>query len=221
MEQINIIELLLILRKRFWFIAVFVVTFAVISGLISFFIVEPEYQTYTTLVIGRIGDYKEKVEYEDVLLNQKLVSTYGEIAKSKMVARELISNLGLSYTDEELDKKIEVAIIKSTEIIKITVKDKDGGVAARIADELARVFIKNIVNVMKIRNIQVVDKAVVPLKPYKPKPVINMAIASVLGSMLGIISVFAYENFDNTIKTTDDIEKNLGLPIIGIIPKIT
>lgn len=221
MEQINIIELLLILRKRFWFIAVFIITFAAISGLISFFIVEAEYQTYTTLVIGGIGDYKEKVEYADVLINQKLVSTYGEIAKSKMVARELISNLGLSYTDEELDKKIEVAIIKGTEIIKISVKDKDGGVAARIADELAKVFIYNIVNVMKIKNIQVVDKAVVPVKPYKPKPVVSMAIASVLGSMLGIISVLAYENFDSIIKNTDDIEKNLGLPIIGIIPKIT
>jgi capsular polysaccharide biosynthesis protein len=181
---------------------------------------EPEYQTYTTLIIGRPQDYKQKMEYNDILLNQKLVSTYGEIVKSKIVANELMSNLGLNFTYEELDRKISVTLVKNTEIIKILVKAKDGKVAAQIANEIANVFIKHVTRIMNVQNIQVIDKAEVPLNPNKPKPIINMVIASVIGIAFSIFSIFIYEYFDNTVKTSEDIEKNLGLPIIGTIPKV-
>ena len=218
MEEIDLIELLLILRKRLWVIAVIGILFAVTSGLINYFVLEPEYQTYTTLIVRIPHKYKQEIEYADVLLSQKLVSTYSEIAKSRIVTNEFMSSLGLSFSHDELDKKIDVTIVKGTEIIKILVKDKDGIVAAQIANEIANALIKNIAKIMKIENIQVIDRAEVPLKPYKPKPVINMVIASVLGIMLGIFSIFVYEYVDNTIKTSEDIEKNLDLPIIGIIP---
>ncbi len=220
MEKIDLRELLSILRKRLWFIVLFTVLCTAASGLISHYILEPEYQTYTTLMIGRPQEYKQEIDYDDILLNQKLVSTYGEIAKSRVVAKELMSNLGLSFTYEELDKKIDVTLVTDTEIIKILVKDKDGHVAARIANEIANVFIKHVARIMSIENIQVIDMAEVPLKPNKPKPAINMAIASVLGILLGIFSIFVHEYFDNTVKTSEDVEKNLGLPVIGIVPKV-
>lgn len=221
MEAIDLKELLLILRKRVWVIILITIMFTTASGLVSYYLLEPEYQTFTTLMIGRPQEYKEKIQYDDVLLNQKLVSTYGEIAKSRTVAKELMTNLGLSFTYEELDKKIDVTLVNDTEIIKILVKDKDGEAAARIANEIANVFIKHVARIMNIENIQVIDKAEVPLKPDKPKPIINMMITSVLAIMLSIFSVFVHEYFDNTIKTSADVEKNLGLPVIGIVPKMT
>jgi capsular polysaccharide biosynthesis protein len=220
MEEIDLRVFLLILRKRLWAIALITILCTGISGLVSYYILEPEYQTYTTLIIGRPQDYKQKMEYNDILLNQKLVSTYGEIVKSKIVANEFMSNLGLNFTYEELDKKISVTLVKNTEIIKILVKDKDGKVAAQIANEIANVFIKHVTRIMNIENIQVIDKAEVPLNPNKPKPIINMVIASVLGILLSVFFVLIYEYFDNTVKTSADIEKNLGLPIIGTVPKM-
>ena len=74
---------------------------------------------------------------------------------------------------------------------------------------------------MEIENIQVIDRAEIPLKPYKPKKVTNMLITSFLGIMLSIFAVFIHAYFDNTIKTADDIEKNLDLSIFGVIPKVT
>jgi capsular polysaccharide biosynthesis protein len=220
MEEIDLRVFLLILRKRLWAIALITILCMGISGLVSYYILEPEYQTYTTLIIGRPQDYKQKMEYNDILLNQKLVSTYGEIVKSKIVANEFMSNLGLNFTYEELDKKISVTLVKNTEIIKILVKDKDGKVAAQIANEIANVFIKHVTRIMNIENIQVIDKAEVPLNPNKPKPIINMVIASVLGILLSVFLILIYEYFDNTVKTSADIEKNLGLPIIGTVPKM-
>lgn len=220
MKEIDIRELLLILRKRLWVIILVTTISTAASGLISYYILQPEYLTYTTLMIGRPQEYKQEIEYDDVLLNHKLVSTYGEIAKSRVVAKEWMSNLGLSFTYEELDKKIEVKLVKDTEIIKIVVKDKDGKAAAQIADEISMVFMKHVARIMNIENVQVIDKAEVPLKPDNPKPVIYMLITFVLGIMLSIFSILAYEYFDNTVKTQEDIEKYFMLPVLGVIPKV-
>lgn len=220
MEEIYIKELLLILRKRLWIIALVTFLCTASCGLVSYYILEPEYQAHTTLMIGKPEEYNNEIEYNDILMNQKLVSTYGEIAKSRIVTKELMSNLGLSLTYEELDNKIDVTLVKDTEIIKITVKDKQGEAAAQIANEIAKVFMKHVARIMKLENIQVIDMAEVPLKPDNPKPIINMLITSVLIIMLSVFSIFVHEYFDNTVKTQEDIEKYFMLPVLGVIPKV-
>lgn len=220
MVEINLKTSFLIIRKKIWLIALITILCAGVSGLISYYILEPEYQSYTTLIMWRPQKFADTIEYNDLLLNQKLVSTYSEIIKSKVVTNELMSNLGLYFTDKELDEKINVTLLKDTEIIKILVKDKDAEVATQIANELANVFIKHVVNMMNIENIQVIDRAEIPLIPVKPKPVINMMITSVLGILLSIFSIFVHEYFDNRVKTSEDIENSLGLPIIGILPRL-
>lgn len=220
-EKVNLIEILLVIRKRLWAISIITIICVLASGFTSYYILEPEYQTYTTLIIVRPREYKQKIEYADVLLNKKLVTTYGEIIKSRVVADEFMYKLGLKFTDKELHKKIDVMLVKDTEIIKISVKDIDGKAAAQIANEIADVFIKYIVKIMKIKNIEIIDRAEVPLKSYKPKPLINMLLTSFLGIILGIFYAFIHEHFDNTIKISEDIDNNLGLPVIGIIPKAT
>lgn len=221
MEELDLRMLLRVFRKRLWIIVLITILSTVISGLVSLYILEPEYETYTTLMIGRPMDYKQEMKYDDVLLNQKLVSTYGEIAKSKVVANEVLFNLRLNLTYEELGEKIEVKLVKDTEIIKIIARDKDSAAAAQIANEIARVFMKHVAIIMKIENVQVIDVAEAPIKPNKPRTTMNLVIASVLAFMLSIFAVFIYEYFDNTVKTPEDIEKSIGLPVIGIVPKVT
>ena len=73
---------------------------------------------------------------------------------------------------------------------------------------------------MKVENVQVIDEAQVPKNPIKPRPMLNIAIAGVLGLMFGIFLVFLLEYLDNTIKTPEDVEKYLQLSVIGAIPKV-
>ena len=74
--------------------------------------------------------------------------------------------------------------------------------------------------VMELGDIRIIDKALVPDAPIKPKKKLNLAIGGVLGVMLGVMLVFFMEYLDNTIKTADDIERHLGLPVLGLIPKV-
>lgn len=75
--------------------------------------------------------------------------------------------------------------------------------------------------VMELGDIRIIDKARIPQDPIKPNKKLNLAIGGILGLMLGVMLVFFLEYMDNTIKTTDDIERYLGLPVLGLIPKVT
>ncbi len=74
--------------------------------------------------------------------------------------------------------------------------------------------------IMKVDNVQVIDQAQVPRNPVKPRPMLNMIIAGFLGIMISLGMVFVMEYLDNTIKSPNDVERYLGLPIIGAIPEV-
>jgi len=68
-------------------------------------------------------------------------------------------------------------------------------------------------------NISVVDAAAVPLGPYKPSLMKNLAIAIALGSFFGVGMAFLLEMLDDTVKSSDDVEKRVGAPVLGQIPR--
>lgn len=221
MEEISLKECLLILRKRLWLIILPTILFVVASGIISFFVLEPKYQTFTTLMVGNPRDYQSidnRLEYNDLLLNQKLVPTYGELVKTRVVADQVIDKLNLDMDYNNFIKKANVNLVEDTEIIKLEIVDTDPELATKIANETAIVFMENVKEFMLVDNVQVIDRAQIPNKPISPMPKLNMAIAGVLGPMLGMFLVFLLEYLDNTIKTPEDVERYLGLPVIGTIP---
>lgn len=223
MEEISLTELFLILRKRIQIIILITIISIVTSAIVSFFILDPQYQTFTTLMVGKPKDYQsynDRLDYNEVLLNQKLVSTYGELVKTRAVADEVIRNLNLDISYETFKDKINVNLVKDTEIIRLEVIDEDPELAVEIANETAEVFMKKVRNIMRVENIQVIDEAQIPDKPVKPKPMLNMAIAGVLGLMIGVFITFLLEFLDNTIKTPDDVKRHLELPVLGTIPMV-
>lgn len=204
-----------------WIILIITIASLLVSGIVSFFVLEPKYQTFTTLMIGRPRDYQNvenRLEYNELLLNQKLVSTYGELVKTRAVVDEVIKGLDLNLSYRNLMEKINVKLVKDTEIIKLEVTDTNPELAAIIANETAIVFMQNVKDIMLVENVQIIDKAQVPDKPVSPRPKLNIAIAGVLGLMAGVFLAFLLEYLDNTIKTPEDVKRYLGLPVIGTIP---
>lgn len=170
----------------------------------QFYVLKPEYQTFTTLMVGRPKDYQntnQQLDYNEIMVNQQLVTTYGELVKSRVVADDVIRDLKLDIPFDEFKDKVNVNLVKDTEIIKIEVTDGDPELAAAIANKTAEVFMDKVKDIMNIENVQIIDRAQVTDKPVKPRPLLNMAIAGVLGLMAGIFLAFILEYFDNTIKT--------------------
>ena len=73
---------------------------------------------------------------------------------------------------------------------------------------------------LKASNIRIVDSAVPPAKPAKPKIPLNLAVATLLGLGLGISAAFLQERLDDTLKGADDVERLFGLPALALIPAV-
>ena len=157
--------------------------------------------------------------FGNYLLNQKLVSTYREIIKSRRILERVINDLELDIEVSELSKRISVVNEQDTEIIKISVADEDSEDAKNIADSIARVFSNEITKIYSIKNISVIDYAREATAPYNISPVKETAIALILGAVLGCGIVFVMYYFDTTVKSAEEIEEKLKLPVLGTVPK--
>jgi len=223
-EEIDLRELFDIIRKRFVLIVIIVVLSVMTASVLSFFVLDKEYEASTSLIVGNSKSYsssEDALEYNEVMMYQKLIKTFSEIAKSRMISEKVIDTLNLEYTVDSLRNKISITSVGDTQMINIQVRDNDPKLAASIANEIATIFQHEVATIMKVENIEVIDAARVPTSPIKPKPFLNIAIALALSLMIGIGICFLLEYFDQTIKTPSDVEKYLELPVIGAIPDTT
>ena len=218
-ETIDLREYFEIIKKRFWIIALITVIAAVVSGIISFFMLKPVYEAKSTLIVNtEKNEETQMITGDQFNVTQKLAVTYGEIIKSRSVLDDVIKNLKLDDKYEDLVNNITVSPVKDTQIISISVQDTNKEKARDIANEIPKVFKKEAKRITKANDIQVIDKAILPQNPIKPNKMMNMAIAAVLGAMIGLFVVFLIEYLDNKLKTPQDIEKYLGLSVLGVVP---
>jgi capsular polysaccharide biosynthesis protein len=196
---------------------------AVVSGAISFYVIKPVYQASTTLIVGKKAaesgqEAAQMLDNSVLLANQQLAKTYAMIAQSRTVEQNVLKDLNLPLSVEGLNNLISINSVKNTEILEIQVNYTDAQMAASIADTMAKEFSKTVIEVKKVDSVSIVDPAEIPDKPIKPKKITNIVIAFVVGLMASIGLAFLLEFMDNSIKTSSDVEKLLGIPVLGIIP---
>ncbi|MEY2194031.1 YveK family protein [Neobacillus sp. BF23-41] len=223
-ETIDLKELLLILKKRLLLIITIVLLAGIASGLFTYFYLTPMYQSSTKLLINQTKEDQSSVNSANlqgqVQGNLQLIDTYNEIIKSSAILVKVAEKLNTGITVEQLISEITLASSENSQVVTIVVKDASAEQAAKIADTTAEVFQTEIVKIMKIDNVNILDYATVNPSPVDPKPTLNIAIGIVVGLMLGIAVAFLLDYFDNTLKNEKDIERELGLPVIGMITKI-
>ncbi|RDU37133.1 capsular biosynthesis protein [Neobacillus piezotolerans] len=220
-ETISLKELLETLKKRLGLILTITCIAAIISGIVSFFILTPIYQASTQILVNQNKSEQAVYNYSEVQTNLQLINTYNVIIKSPAILDIVKDNLKLGET-VNLNEKITVGSEKDSQVVNVSVQDPDPVVAARIANETASVFKEEIVKIMNVDNVNILAKAEVKEnpEPIKPRPLLNIAIAIVVGLMAGVGLAFLLEYFDNTIKTEQDIDRILGLPVLGVIATI-
>jgi capsular polysaccharide biosynthesis protein len=221
-ETISLKELFLTLKKRLSLIALITILFATISGLISYFYLTPIYQASTQILVNQSKNEQNTYSAGEVQTNLQLINTYNVIIKSPAILDLVIKELDLNMTTGQLNGKITVQSEQNSQVVTISVQDPDPNLAADIANETASIFQTEIKDIMNVDNVSILAKAVVldNQSPIKPQPLMNIVIALVVGLMIGVGLAFLMEYLDNTIKTEQDIEQTLGLPVLGAIPTI-
>ena len=219
-ETIDLREYFGIIKKRSKIIVAITLIAMAVSGIVSFFMLSPVYEANTTLIVNKNDSNESQTMTGDEFnVTQKLAVTYGKIITSRTVLNEVIKDLKLDMEYGELSKSVNVSAVSDTQIISITVQDTNPKKAMDIANAIPKIFTEEAKRITKANGVEVIDTAVLPESPVKPNKVMNVAIATVLGLMIGLFVVFLLEYMDTKIKKPEDIEKHLGLPILGVVPK--
>jgi capsular polysaccharide biosynthesis protein len=220
-ETIDLRELFHILVKRIKMIAAITVIAALISAIVSYFVITPIYEAKTELLVNKSEqtDKLGMISASDIQTNLQLIDTYNVVIKSPRIMELVARKLNEPGKVEELTKKVQVEAVKNSQVISIKVEDPSQEKAAKIANTVALTFQEEIVKLMKVDNVQILTQAKVDTdpSPVKPKPVLNIAIAFVVGLMAAVGLAFLLEYLDNSVKNEQDIEKYLGLPVLGAV----
>jgi len=219
-ETISLQELFQTLKKRIFLILSLTILATLISGIVSYFFVTPIYQASTQLLVSQEKSETPILNISEIQTNLQLINTYNVIIKSPAILDIVRDELALdTLTTEGLNSKITVSSVGESQVLTITAQDPDQFIARDIANTTATVFQSKISKIMNVDNVSVLSQAIATetQAPIKPNKMLNMAIAMVVGLMLGIGLAFLLEYLDTTIKTEQEIEKFLDIPVIGAI----
>jgi len=231
--DIDLHLLLNVIQKKRKLIVVFTLGVTLISALISFYVLSPIYEAKALLMVTVASD---KLETETMVTRQVAQSSQGTTVnksttmpvltmntylgqmKSEAVMKRILEHTDLpGQTVGSLGQKIEASIVPDSNLIEVSVKDKDPQTAYKIATALAEQYLQLMEEFM-FSSVVVVSQANVPEVPIKPNKGLNIAMGFFMGLMLAIILAFVMEFIDNTLKTPDDVNSALNLPVLGLIP---
>jgi capsular polysaccharide biosynthesis protein len=213
-------DFFIILHKKIWLILLLPIIAGGISAYISFKVIEPVYESSMTLYILNKEDGKASVfESGDYLASQQLIKDFSEIIRSKSVIRELIEECRLTGEDPvEIAERINIRFKNDKRLIEISIRYSSPEDAKGLTEAVSRIFIEKLGNLINIENIEIIDSAELPEHPVKPNITINLTIAVIGGFVTALGLVFLLHHMDDTVKTVEDIEIQLGLIVLAIIP---
>ena len=222
MEQdLSLRDVLGVLRRRAWIILVVVFVAVVLAALLSYVVLPPVYQANTSLIVNERPSVAQGtgVDIGQIQTYRSLAVTYAKIITSRAVLQDTIDQLKLPETVQQLTGMTTVQVEGQTEIIGVSVKDKDATRAALIANTVASSFIKQLPTLVnRVENVSVIDRAVPVTDQVSPRPLLNIAVALVAALMLGVLLAFLVDYFDDTVKTPDDVKKLFGLRVLAVVP---
>ena len=222
MDELDLKEVFSIFWNKKLQIIIIVLVFLVAGFIYSAEFVKPMYSSSTTVVLVSSGSNANTntMTTTDVTMNSKLVTTYSKIIKSDAVLSKVEQNLGEKISLEQLKNNVSAKEVTDTELIEISAKNEDPYIATQIANEVTKVFTEQVQELYNINNVQQVSEAQVPSSPYNVNNTKNIALFGLIGLAVAIAYVLALNAFDTTIKSAEEIEKDLGLPVLASIPKL-
>lgn len=220
-ETISLQELFSVLRKSLWRILALTIVAAVIAFAVSTFLVKPTYQAGTQILVTPKKQENNVIDASQVQSSVTLVNTYRVIIKSPAILEKVQAEVDNAPTSiATLNGMITVESEQNSQVINVSVQSTDAALASNIANSVANVFSDDITDLMNVDNVKVLSVSGIPTSPVSPNIILNTAIAAVVGFLLGVGLAFLREVLDRRIRTEDQVQQILDLPVLGSIPDI-
>ena len=217
-QVISISEIFEALKKRWILIVSITLVATLISGVLSFFVIKPTYETSTKVFIGKEESNLEGYNTNDIQMYQKLLQTYAETIKTNEVVQAAINNTNADLTVSAVKGALTVTPVSDTQILQIKYQNTNPEVAKEILENVTNEFVVLAKELVPNGNVRVIEAVQLPENPVAPNKTMNVAIAFLLGLMVSVGLVFLLEYLDNTFKTKENLERELSIPVVGLIP---
>lgn len=214
-------ELVLVLKKRWKMIVSITILAMTSTGLITYFLLTPLYQSSTLLLVNQSKEEGDMYTSNELRTNMELINTYNVIITSSRILEGVVKELSLDQTAKTLRKRIGVENEGDSQVISIRVKDENPELAMQIANTMAEVFQREITEIMNVNNVSILTTAEVAEVPVSPNFMLNTVIGILAGLMFSIGLSLLIEFLDNKVRTEEEIECILEMPILGSVPVIS
>ncbi|MFJ7950618.1 YveK family protein [Lysinibacillus sp. NPDC096418] len=221
-ETITLQDVLKIVREHFLFIMSFTLFIALVTAFISIFVLKPTYEAETQILVNQKNIEQPYLGVQQVETDLRLINTYNIIITSSAILSKVINKLDLDMTPEILMEHITVSSANNSQVVNINVIDKQAELAVEIANTIADVFQQEIQVLMTVDNVNILSVAKLDNQPepVAPNKSLYIVAASFIAFVLSAGFAILIVSLDTTIKTEQDIEEIVGLPIIGLISQI-
>ncbi|SDW42712.1 Capsular polysaccharide biosynthesis protein [Marinococcus luteus] len=219
-ETINFKEVFQTIKKRFNVIIGTTIGALLISAFVTFFILTPQYEASSQILVNQSQTENEELSATDLQSSRELINTYNVIMVSPAILNSVMEETNYQGTVSDLRSQINVSAEEESQVVTVTVEDEDPQKAVSVVNTLSQIFEQEISNIMDVDNVSILSEAQIEdsENPVFPQPTLNLVIALVIGFIVGIGIAFLLEFLDKTIKNEEDIEKELQLPILGVVP---
>ena len=219
-QVISLSEIFEAIKKRWIMIVAITLVATLVSGVLSFFVIDPIYESSTKVFIGKDESDNAAYNSSDINMYQQLLQTYAQAIKTKDLASKALENLNYNLEPNQVISNLTVNPISSTQILEIKYRSKDQQEAKDVLKNVTDEFIVTAKELVPNGNVRIIEEVELPESPVSPNKPMNIAIAFLLGLMVSIGLVFLLEYLDNTFKTREQLEKELDIPVLGAIPDV-
>lgn len=214
----TLLELFKLLKKHLTLVVVLPVVLAIATAGVSWGLMQNQYTaTVSVYVLSSSSSEQNTIQNSDLTASQLMANDIAELANSDAVLERTAEELGMSSLK---GYKISVSSSTTTRVIEISVTTGQSDAGAVVANKIAEVLSSVAQDVMGVESVNVVDQAKAPEAPSGPNRVMYTAVAFLAGIFLAVAIVVVMDMVNTRVRTPEEAEELLGVPVIGRIPKI-
>ena len=213
--EIDLGEIFHLILSRLGVIILSGIILGVISIIGTMLFITPQDESTTKIMVLNKQD-SNTLTSADMQTSTQLTKDYAELIKSRTVLEGVIAQLNITY--QQLLGKLTVDTSTDSRIVTIIVSDEDPYTASEMANAIRDMAAEHIQSVMDIEAVNVVDSANIPSEKASPSLAKNGVIGGLLGVIIAMAIVIIIYLTNDTIKVEEDVERYLGLSVLGSIP---
>lgn len=218
--EIDLREIFTLLKSKILYIIAVALAAGLLAYLLTTFLITPQYEASVNMIVNTRQDSNAAVTNDNINSAKNLVPTYAIIIKSNIVMNEVIDRLHLDTTYEALSKKITISSVDNTQVMKISMRDPDPEHAREVVSLIAQIAPDHVIEAVEAGSCKVISEVSVSSSPVFPSIPKNTLLGVLLGIVVSVGFIVVKDMMSNYIVDDEDVQKYLGLPVIGVIPNI-